>query len=60
MRTQHLHQPPKAALELCRLLIGFSELMRKLLRFSHSVFVKRGTDKNFLRSYLHMFLDPLF
>ena len=41
-------------------LIWFPEVIYDFLRFLHSVFVKRGTDKNFFRSNSYMFLDAPF
>jgi hypothetical protein len=40
-------------------LIWFSKFADKFLRFLHSLFVERGTDKDFLLSHAHMFLDAL-
>src|ERR1700730_877954 len=43
-----------------RALIWFPEVIYELLRFLHSVLVKRGTDKKFFRSHSHMFLNASF
>src|SRR6266566_3707933 len=42
-----------------RVLIWFSEFIDKFPRFLHSLFVKRGTNKDIFSSHAYVFLDAL-
>ena len=59
MRMLHRRQLGEVALSGRCILILFSEFIDKFLRFLHSLFVKRGANKDFFLSHSHVFLDAL-